>query len=84
MNEDRKDACNLESLKDKGIMDSTTGNVDVKFQKTLIYNKLLPYVDELEAESETLLAEIKANLGQAVMLREIEVGCIHAASRLCA
>nr|XP_034177609.1 proteasome activator complex subunit 4-like [Osmia lignaria] len=46
----------------------------IHFQK-FIYNKLLPYVEDLETESETLLAEIKANLGRAVMCHEVWPGC---------
>ncbi|XP_014486142.1 PREDICTED: proteasome activator complex subunit 4B-like [Dinoponera quadriceps] len=44
-------------------------------QKEIAYNKLLPYADELDAESRILLAEIKENLGRAVMLREIRPAC---------
>ncbi|KAG8223216.1 hypothetical protein J437_LFUL003567 [Ladona fulva] len=50
-------------------------NLGFKPQKTLIYNKLLPYADELDVESNCMLAEIKANLGKCVMLREIQPGC---------
>lgn len=46
----------------------------IHFQK-FIYNKLLPYVEDLETESETLLAEIKANLGRAVICHEVWPGC---------
>ncbi|KYQ53699.1 Proteasome activator complex subunit 4 [Trachymyrmex zeteki] len=40
-------------------------------QKELVYNKLLPYANELDEESRIWLAEIKGNLGRAVMLREL-------------
>lgn len=43
--------------------------------KKFIYNKLLPYADEVETETQALLAEIKANLGRAVMFNEIWPGC---------
>ncbi|KYM97994.1 Proteasome activator complex subunit 4 [Cyphomyrmex costatus] len=45
-------------------------------QKELTYNKWLPYANELDAESRTWLAEIKGNLGRAVMLRELIPGCV--------
>ncbi|XP_065338507.1 proteasome activator complex subunit 4A-like isoform X2 [Cloeon dipterum] len=44
-------------------------------QKVLEYNTLLPYSDKLDNESNHILATIKANLGRAVMLREICPGC---------
>ncbi|XP_031825586.1 proteasome activator complex subunit 4A isoform X2 [Nomia melanderi] len=57
-------------------MDSTNEGVKIRYQKELIYNKLLPYVDELESDSQALLAEIKGNLGRAIMLRELQPGCV--------
>jgi len=51
-------------------------------QKELVYNKLLPYVNELDAESRIWLAEIKGNLGRAVMLRELMPGCVFWSNRL--
>ncbi|CAK9822685.1 Proteasome activator complex subunit 4 [Anthophora retusa] len=51
--------------------------------KNFIYNKLLPYVDELEVESETLLAEIKANLGRAVLCNEVWPSCYIGVHNLC-
>ncbi|XP_072526695.1 proteasome activator complex subunit 4A [Salminus brasiliensis] len=43
-------------------------------QKDIIYNKLLPYEDKLDAESNEILADIKGNLGRSVQLREIWPG----------
>ncbi|CAL7949711.1 unnamed protein product [Xylocopa violacea] len=54
----------------------------VRFRQFL-YNKLLPYVDDLEVESEALLAEIKANLGRAVLFNESWPGCYVGVSKLC-
>lgn len=51
-------------------------------QRELVYNKFLPYASELDAESRVWLAEIKGNLGRAVMLRELTPGCIFWSSRL--
>lgn len=57
-------------------MRSPNRNLGFRPQKELVYNKLLPYADELDAESQMLLTEIKENLGRAVMLREIRPGCV--------
>ncbi|KZC11232.1 Proteasome activator complex subunit 4 [Dufourea novaeangliae] len=64
-------------------MDITSRAVKTYYQKELIYNKLLPYANDLESESQALFAEIKANLGRAVMLREMQPGCVLGLTRLC-
>lgn len=46
-------------------------------QKELIYNQLLPYSENLYKESQLYLAEIKANLGNAILLRELIPEAIH-------
>lgn len=43
-------------------------------QKEIVYNKLLPYSDRLDQEATELLAEIKANLSRAVLVRELWPG----------
>ena len=43
-------------------------------QKVIVYNSMLPYTDRLELEATELLAEIKANLSRAVLLRELWPG----------
>uniref|UniRef100_A0A669AYM5 Proteasome activator Blm10 mid region domain-containing protein n=1 Tax=Oreochromis niloticus TaxID=8128 RepID=A0A669AYM5_ORENI len=43
-------------------------------QKKIVYNGLLPYSDRLDREATELLAEIKANLCRAVLLRELWPG----------
>nr|XP_015218489.1 PREDICTED: proteasome activator complex subunit 4 isoform X1 [Lepisosteus oculatus] len=43
-------------------------------QKEIVYSKLLPYSDKLDKESNDILAKIKANLGRAVLLRELWPG----------
>ncbi|XP_031434367.1 proteasome activator complex subunit 4A isoform X3 [Clupea harengus] len=45
-------------------------------QKDIVYNKLLPYADKLDGESNEFLARIKENLGRAVYLREIWPGVL--------
>uniref|UniRef100_A0A3P8VNZ5 Proteasome activator Blm10 mid region domain-containing protein n=1 Tax=Cynoglossus semilaevis TaxID=244447 RepID=A0A3P8VNZ5_CYNSE len=45
-----------------------------KPQKEIVYNGLLPYSDRLDQEATELLAEIKANLSRAVLLRELWPG----------
>uniref|UniRef100_A0A803SKN4 Proteasome activator subunit 4 n=1 Tax=Anolis carolinensis TaxID=28377 RepID=A0A803SKN4_ANOCA len=44
------------------------------WQKELVYNKLLPYGERLEAEAGLLLAQIKLSLGRAVQLQELWPG----------
>ncbi len=46
-------------------------------QKETPYNKLLPYADKLDQESSEQLAEIKAQLGRSVQMRDIKVGTSH-------
>ncbi|XP_065305913.2 proteasome activator complex subunit 4A-like [Dermacentor albipictus] len=41
-------------------------------QKRLVYNRLLPYSDQIDDEAAKLLAEIKTNLARSVMLREVK------------
>uniref|UniRef100_A0A3Q3VQG8 Proteasome activator subunit 4 n=1 Tax=Mola mola TaxID=94237 RepID=A0A3Q3VQG8_MOLML len=45
-------------------------------QKDIVYNKLLPYADRLDDESNDLLSKIKGNLSRAVQLREIWPGVL--------
>lgn len=45
-------------------------------QKEIVYNKLLPYADNLDRESNDILAQIKGNLGRAVQLRELWPGVL--------
>ena len=45
-------------------------------QKDIVYNKLLPYAERLDAESNDILSKIKGNLGRAVQLREIWPGVL--------
>ncbi|XP_076141905.1 proteasome activator complex subunit 4A [Alosa pseudoharengus] len=45
-------------------------------QKDIVYNKLLPYADKLDGESNEILARIKENLGRAVYLRELWPGVL--------
>lgn len=45
-----------------------------KPQKEIFCNKLLPYADQLDDESNKLLDAIKINLGRAVALRDMNPG----------
>lgn len=45
-------------------------------QKEIVYNKLLPYADKLDRESNDILAQIKGNLGRAVQFRELWPGVL--------
>lgn len=51
-------------------------------QKEIVYNKVLPYSEELDYESRRLLVEIKGNLAKSVVLKEIKPGCAIWATRL--
>lgn len=43
-------------------------------QKEIVYNKLLPYGEHLEAEAARFLEHIKGNLARAVQLQELWPG----------
>lgn len=45
-------------------------------QKDIVYNKLLPYADRLDDESNGILSKIKGNLSRAVMLKEMWPGVL--------
>lgn len=45
-------------------------------QKDIVYNKLLPYADKLDIESNEILCKIKGNLARAVQLRELWPGVL--------
>lgn len=50
------------------------GNASFIPQKEIVYNQLLPYSSRLDQEATELLAEIKANLSRAVLVRELWPG----------
>ncbi|KAG7462683.1 hypothetical protein MATL_G00187310 [Megalops atlanticus] len=45
-------------------------------QKDIVYNKLLPYADKLDEESNDILGQIKGSLGRAVHFRELWPGVL--------
>ena len=45
-------------------------------QKKISYNKALPYNERLEEDATNLLAEIKFNLGRAVIFKELTPGVL--------
>jgi len=55
-----------------------------EYQKELLYNHYLPYADQLDDDSSTWLEQIKLNLSQAVLLRELRPGVVTWMSRLTA
>lgn len=57
----------------KKVQSDTLGFVP---QKDIVYNKLLPYADKLDDESNDVLSKIKGNLCRAVQLREIWPGVL--------
>lgn len=46
-------------------------------QKESSFSIHLPYSQELDKESNAIFAEIKANLGRTIQLRDIKIGCRH-------
>jgi len=60
---------------DRGNVNGRFKRLGFKPQKEIVYCKLLPYADQLDDESVRMLSEIKANLGRAVMMREMRPGC---------
>lgn len=53
-----------------------------KPQQEVVTNRLLPYADELDKESQMFLEQVKTNLARAVVLREMKPGCGAWSSRL--
>lgn len=53
-----------------------------KPQNENVYNKLLPYSEKLDEESENLFKDIKTNLIKSVLAREMRPGCALWTSRL--
>ncbi|CAD7093813.1 unnamed protein product [Hermetia illucens] len=51
-------------------------------QKELPWNRYLPYADKVDAESQRLLARIKADLAKALAMRDISPGVGYCANRL--
>lgn len=62
----------------RGLVWSMTVDEDAGFvpQREIVYNRLLPYADRLDQEATELLAEIKANLSRAVLVRELWPGVV--------
>ncbi|KAJ8365239.1 hypothetical protein SKAU_G00140700, partial [Synaphobranchus kaupii] len=53
-----------------------TGALGFVPQKDIVYNKLLPYADKLDEESNEILGQIKGNLALAVQVRELWPGVL--------
>lgn len=51
-------------------------------QKEIEYNRLLPYNDQLNQESNKFLAEIKYNLSRAVVFKESNPGILYWSNQL--
>lgn len=56
--------------------------LDFKPQKEIVYNRFLPYKDQLDEESNKFLSEIKYNLGRAVIFKETSPGVLYWSNRL--
>lgn len=53
-----------------------------KYQKSLIFNPLLPYAEYIDTEGDDLFREIKVNLSIAVQKRELWPGALFWTNRL--
>ncbi|XP_023231412.1 proteasome activator complex subunit 4-like [Centruroides sculpturatus] len=58
-------------------MDERTAKLGYTPQKEVIYNKLLPYSEELDEESQRLFSEIKTNIAKSILLHELKPGTVH-------
>lgn len=56
--------------------------LDFTPQKEIVYNRFLPYKDQLDEESNKFLSEIKYNLGRAVIFKETSPGVLYWSNRL--
>lgn len=65
-------------------MDSSmeTDDEERKYQKTIVFNKHLPYADQLEEEAAGKIVDIKRNLCAAVQNRDVTPGYIFWIGRL--
>ncbi|CAG9857916.1 unnamed protein product [Phyllotreta striolata] len=63
-------------------METVECNGPFRPQKENVYNKLLPYADELEVESAQLFEDIKTNLVKSILAKEMRPGCALWTSRL--
>lgn len=64
------------------MMESSTDSLSLQYQFECKYNNLLPYAEELDEEAKVLLADIKGQLGRAVMLRRLQPDCYLAILKL--
>lgn len=72
----------MESSDGNSSQQSRIEKLGFKPQKEIIYNRLLPYWDELDDESQVLLSDIKENLAKAILNREMRPGVCVWTSRL--
>ncbi|XP_047484565.1 proteasome activator complex subunit 4-like isoform X1 [Penaeus chinensis] len=63
-------------------MEEEDSGLGYKPQKQVIYNKLLPYSEEIREEIIEQFSNIKINLAKAVVLRDIRPGCVHWVAKL--
>ena len=72
----------MENSGSQEVMCQSEGADEVKLQKTLLYNKFLPYYSSLRPEADQLLLDIKVNLSHAVQRHEIWPGALYWTNRL--
>lgn len=52
------------------------------FQKPLVYNRFLPYADQIDGEATQFLQNIKKNLSISLQRRELKRGCVYWVNQL--
>ncbi|XP_071961962.1 proteasome activator complex subunit 4-like [Antedon mediterranea] len=63
-------------------MSSRSDKLGFSPQKEIIYNKVLPYSESVDEESNSQIADIKANLARSVQLKELRPGVAYWTARL--
>lgn len=72
----------MENNEEEEFLAKRVAELGFKPQKENVYNKLLPYADQLDKESARLFSDIKTNLVKSVLAREMRPGCALWTSRL--
>ena len=64
----------FESIDSLGIEQEVKDVFDFKPQKTVAYNKFLPYYKDADNDATRMLSDIKAGLEQSILLHDLETG----------
>ena len=63
-------------------LEARAATLGFKPQKEILYNRLLPYSENLDEESMQMFSTIKTNLAKTICLRELRPGFVIWTSRL--